>query len=83
MTERGDAMLNGALMGLGTLAILDNVVVHWLLGLHREVPGQMPSPLSGSSSPSGQCSSALVRGVNGVHGGIVVPARASRLDTHL
>lgn len=26
-------------MALGTLAILDNVVVHWILGLHRAVPG--------------------------------------------
>lgn len=32
-------MLNGALMALGALAILDNIVVHWLLGLHRAVPG--------------------------------------------
>lgn len=32
-------MLNGALIALGTLAILDNVVVHWWLGLHRAVPG--------------------------------------------
>jgi hypothetical protein len=39
MTERSDALLNGALIALGALAILDNVVVHWLLGLHRAVPG--------------------------------------------
>jgi uncharacterized membrane protein len=39
MTERSDAMLNGALIALGALAILDNVVAHWLLGLHRAVPG--------------------------------------------
>jgi uncharacterized membrane protein len=39
MTERNEAMLNGALIALGTVAILDNVVVHWLLRLHRAVPG--------------------------------------------
>ena len=37
--ERNDALLNGALMSLGALGVLDNVVAHWLLGLHRAVPG--------------------------------------------
>ncbi len=35
--ERTDAMLNGALIGLGALGILDNVVVHWILGWHRAI----------------------------------------------
>jgi uncharacterized membrane protein len=39
MSERGHAMVNGAMIAMGSLAILDNVVVHWLLGLHRAVPG--------------------------------------------
>jgi uncharacterized membrane protein len=37
--ERNGALLNGALIALGALAIVDNVVAHWLLGLHRAVPG--------------------------------------------
>lgn len=39
MTQRNDALLNGALMALGLLGILDNVLVHWLLELHRAIPG--------------------------------------------
>lgn len=39
MSERNGAMVNGALIALGAVAILDNVVTHWLLGLHRAVPG--------------------------------------------
>jgi uncharacterized membrane protein len=39
MRERTDAMLNGALMAIGALAVVDNIVAHWLLGLHRAVPG--------------------------------------------
>ncbi|MEV4202989.1 hypothetical protein [Micromonospora globbae] len=31
-------MVDGALIALGAVAILDNVVAHWLLGLHRAVP---------------------------------------------
>ncbi len=41
--ERNDALLNGALIGLGELAVLDNVIAHWLLRLHRAIPG----PLAG------------------------------------
>ena len=33
------ALMNGALIGIGVPAIVDNVVAHWLLGLHRAVPG--------------------------------------------
>jgi len=35
--DRTDAMLNGALIALGALGILDNVVVHWILGWHRAI----------------------------------------------
>jgi hypothetical protein len=38
--HRNDAMLNGALIALGALGIFDNVVVHWILELHRAVPGE-------------------------------------------
>lgn len=38
MTERNGAMVNGALIALGATAILDNLLAHWLLGLHRAVP---------------------------------------------
>ena len=34
-----DAMLNGALMALGAVSVVDNVVAHWMLALHRAVPG--------------------------------------------
>ncbi len=27
--------VSGALVGLGALAVIDNVIVHWLLGWHR------------------------------------------------
>ena len=37
--QRNDALINGALMALGALAVVDNVVVHWMVGLHRAVPG--------------------------------------------
>jgi uncharacterized membrane protein len=31
--------LNGALMALGAMAVVDNVIAHWLLDLHRAIPG--------------------------------------------
>ena len=34
---RNDAMVNGALIALGALGIIDNVVVHWILGWHRAI----------------------------------------------
>jgi uncharacterized membrane protein len=37
--ERTDALLNGALIAAGAIAVVDNAVAHWLLGLHRAVPG--------------------------------------------
>jgi uncharacterized membrane protein len=39
MAERNDAMINGALIALGVLGVMDNVVFHWILELHRAVPG--------------------------------------------
>jgi hypothetical protein len=42
---RNDALLNGALIALGAAAILDNVLSHWLLGLHRAVPGELATPV--------------------------------------
>lgn len=66
MSERNDAVPNGALIALGALAILDNV--HWLFGLHRAVPDYMPSRWSGSSSELGRCSSAWASGAKGGHG---------------
>lgn len=30
-----DGLVNGALIALGALAVVDNVVFHWLLGWHR------------------------------------------------
>jgi uncharacterized membrane protein len=37
--DRNDAMLNGGLIAIGALGIFDNIVFHWLLELHRAVPG--------------------------------------------
>lgn len=37
--ERMDAMLNGAMIALGALGIIDNVAFHWILEFHRAVPG--------------------------------------------
>ena len=37
--DRRSALLNGALIALGALGVLDNVVAHWWLGLHRAIPG--------------------------------------------
>jgi uncharacterized membrane protein len=39
MRERNLAMINGALIALGALGIVDNIVFHWILELHRAVPG--------------------------------------------
>ncbi|MDP9352479.1 MAG: DUF2243 domain-containing protein [Chloroflexota bacterium] len=39
VSERTDAMINGALIALGILGIGDNVISHWILHLHRAVPG--------------------------------------------
>lgn len=36
---RNGALVNGALIAAGTITIVDNVVAHWLLGLHRAMPG--------------------------------------------
>ncbi len=44
-SERNDALVNGALIALGALAIVDNVVAHWLLGLHRAIPGPLAIPV--------------------------------------
>jgi len=32
--------LNGGLIALGAMGFLDNVLVHWWLGLHRAIPGR-------------------------------------------
>ncbi len=34
-----DAVISGALIGLRTFGIVDNVASHWLLGLHWAVSG--------------------------------------------
>jgi hypothetical protein len=38
MTQRTVAMINGALITASLLGILDNIIVHWTLELHRLVP---------------------------------------------
>ena len=39
MHERTDAMLNGALLVIGAAAVIDTIVVHWVLGWHRLIEG--------------------------------------------
>lgn len=43
---RRNAMLNGALVGMGAVAVLDTVVVHWILDLHRTFDGPTWAVLS-------------------------------------
>jgi uncharacterized membrane protein len=45
MNSRTDAMVNGALIALGALGIIDNALFHWWLGLHRAVPGPQALPV--------------------------------------
>jgi hypothetical protein len=45
MTGRTDALINGAVIAFGSAAILDNLFSHWLLGLHRAVPGSAATPI--------------------------------------
>lgn len=45
MDERAGALVNGALIAAGAIAVVDNVVAHWLLGLHRAVPGRLATPI--------------------------------------
>ncbi len=42
---RRGAFVNGALVALGAAAIVDNLLAHWLLGLHRAAPGRWALPL--------------------------------------
>lgn len=43
--DRNHALVNGALIAVGALAMVDNVVAHWILGLHRAVPGPWAGPV--------------------------------------
>ena len=36
--QRNNACINGALISIGLLAVLDNIISHWLLKLHRVLP---------------------------------------------
>ncbi|RWG42265.1 MAG: hypothetical protein E5X21_01925 [Mesorhizobium sp.] len=38
-------MLNGAMIALGALAIIDNVFFHWVLQVHWAVPGPWAFPV--------------------------------------
>ena len=38
-SDRTGALVNGALMAIGALGMIDNLAVHWLIGLHRALPG--------------------------------------------
>jgi len=59
--ERNDALVNGALIAIGALGILDNLVVHWLLGHHRAVPG--PHALAAEIALVAASAGLLVLGV--------------------
>lgn len=38
-SNRNAAVLNGAAIAIGLIGVIDNVIAHWLLRLHRIVPG--------------------------------------------
>ena len=61
MRGRNDALVNGALISAGALGILDNLVAHWLLGLHRAVPG--PHALAAEIALVAASTGLLVAGV--------------------
>jgi uncharacterized membrane protein len=43
--DRYSDLINGVLMGIGALIVLDNVILHWILQLHRVVSGPMALPI--------------------------------------
>lgn len=43
--DRNDPLINGILIALGALAIVDNIMANWLLGLHRAIPGPWAGPV--------------------------------------
>jgi uncharacterized membrane protein len=45
VSERSGALVSGVLIALGAAAILDNVLSHWLFGLHRAAPGEWATPV--------------------------------------
>jgi uncharacterized membrane protein len=47
-SDRRQPFLNGAMVALGVVAVVDNVVSHWILGLHRAVPGQAAAAVEAS-----------------------------------
>lgn len=38
--ERNQALLNGALISIGLIAILDNIISHWIFKWHRIIPDE-------------------------------------------
>lgn len=38
-SPRNGALVNGILLAVGATAVVDNIVAHWVLDLHRAVPG--------------------------------------------
>jgi uncharacterized membrane protein len=39
ISSRTSANINGALIVIGLLGTVDNVLIHWILGLHRLIEG--------------------------------------------
>lgn len=39
ISSRNGALVNGILLAVGAAAVVDNIVGHWVLDLHRAVPG--------------------------------------------
>jgi uncharacterized membrane protein len=37
---RNEPLINGALIALGAIAVIDNTIGHWVLELHRIYPGE-------------------------------------------
>jgi uncharacterized membrane protein len=69
-SDRRQPFLNGAMVALGVVAVVDNVVSHWILGLHRAVPGPAAAAVEAS---------LVVLGVVLVTVGLVRETRQRRL----
>jgi hypothetical protein len=54
-----DAMVNGALITLGSLGTADNIVIHWVLGWHRLVRAPL-TPFISRSPKRGLGSRAIL-----------------------
>ena len=41
--QRNNALVNGALISIGSLAVMDNIISHWIFKWHRILPDRVLS----------------------------------------